>query len=330
MAGILSPLTIYEVIAVAFVFCILPGLPASIRALKTPPARDADNGPFVSGLSGFCLMYFAALSAIIPALATIWCTARLMGYGPNVFGTLPNGELLFWTLVVPYLWLQSRTIMRLHGFWRRCRYLGLLIVLPLLAQALAWFALDAARAHGVGDNNALAVANNWLGLLSIGMLPYAMPAIHKHMLAPVFTWTGGLAPDRWRGIFVAIGNSLFAVALVGILVLFGVALRTTYARQQGVGARAHPGFATAGLPHNCLGYYPAISQRQQEVGTTTLTFHITTAGTVKDVAVVRSSGYDRLDQAAMACVAPWRYKPAVRNGRNVEVPWKVQIVWNLR
>ena len=330
MTGFLSPLTIYAAIAVAFVFCILPGLPAAIRALKTPPPPNADRGPFVSGLSGFCLMYVVGLSAIMPAYATIWFTARLMGFGPNVFGMLPNANLLFWTLAVPYLWLQSRTIMGLRGFWVRCRYLGVLIVLPLFALALSWLTLDAARAHGIADRYALAIAYNWLGLISIGMLPYAIPALHKRVLAPAFTRMSSLAPDRWRRSVLVVGNALFAVALAGLVVLFFVVLRTTHARQEEIGMRTQRVYSTVGPPHVCLGYYPAISLRQHEVGSTVLGFHITTAGSVKDISVVRSSGYDRLDQAAMACVAPWRYKPVVRNGRIVEVPWKVQIVWNMR
>ncbi len=330
MTGFLTPQTVCAVFAVALIFCVLPGLSAAIRALKTPPAPDAGSGPFVSGLSGFCLMYFVALSAFLPALAVIGFTARLMGFGPNVFGTLPNANLLFWTLVAPYLWFQSRYIMGLRRFWMRCRYLGMLVVLPLFVLALAWLVLDAARAHGVVDNDALAIANQWASLLSIGILPYGMPAIHKHLLAPVFTWMGTLAPDPQRGIVIAIGNVLFAITLVGLFVFFCFVLRTTYARLEGIGTRTHAGFSNVGFPHNCLGYYPAISLQRHEMGTTTLAFHITTAGSVKDVSVVRSSGHDRLDQAAMTCVTSWRYKPAVKNGQSAEVPWKVQIVWNLQ
>ena len=132
------------------------------------------------------------------------------------------------------------------------------------------------------------------------------------------------------GVAVRIGNALFAVTVVALFALFGSVQRTIGAHQSDPGIATHTKFTSVGPPHVCQGDYPALSLRLGEQGTTVLSFHITAAGGVKDVSVVQSSGSDRLDLAAVTCVTRWSYVPANRNGRNLETPWKVKIVWNLR
>jgi len=87
--------------------------------------------------------------------------------------------------------------------------------------------------------------------------------------------------------------------------------------------------ASIGRPHQCMQDYPAISQRLNEEGVTTLSFHIMTDGSVSNVAVAKSSGHDRLDQAAVSCAQSWHYKPAMQNGAPVEVPWQTAVKWQL-
>ena len=48
-------------------------------------------------------------------------------------------------------------------------------------------------------------------------------------------------------------------------------------------------------------------------------------GRVEDALVVRSSGDERLDQAAEAAVRRWRYRPARRDGHPVEAVDYVQV-----
>jgi protein TonB len=51
-------------------------------------------------------------------------------------------------------------------------------------------------------------------------------------------------------------------------------------------------------------------------GTVTLSISVSASGTVTDATVVKSSGNDELDQAAIQWVkSHWRYKPAIRNGQ---------------
>ncbi|HWA88997.1 MAG TPA: TonB family protein [Rhizomicrobium sp.] len=86
---------------------------------------------------------------------------------------------------------------------------------------------------------------------------------------------------------------------------------------------------SVGRAHTCLQNYPEVSVRLNEEGTTTLSFKVTTEGTVTDVSVAKSSGSDRLDNAAVACAAKWHYKPATNDGTPVETPWQANVQWKL-
>jgi periplasmic protein TonB len=88
--------------------------------------------------------------------------------------------------------------------------------------------------------------------------------------------------------------------------------------------------ASIGKKHYCGDdYYPAISKRLGEQGTTTIGFTITADGNVENVHVVNSSGSERLDNAAVECAKPWRYKAAIESGRPVAVPWSAKVQWIL-
>jgi protein TonB len=61
--------------------------------------------------------------------------------------------------------------------------------------------------------------------------------------------------------------------------------------------------------------YPTLDRRLNHEGTVTLALSIGADGSVNDAKVATSSGYDGLDQAAIAWVkAHWRYKPATKGG----------------
>jgi len=64
--------------------------------------------------------------------------------------------------------------------------------------------------------------------------------------------------------------------------------------------------------------YPPESMLAQEQGIAALRFVVTEDGSIDDIQVVRSSGFSRLDQAAVTMVqSRWRYQPATANGRPV-------------
>ncbi len=77
--------------------------------------------------------------------------------------------------------------------------------------------------------------------------------------------------------------------------------------------------------------YPTISQRLGEQGTTTMQVAISTEGSVTGCKVIKSSGSERLDNAACTYVqGHWRWKPPTREGQAVAVNTDVNVVWNLK
>ncbi len=77
--------------------------------------------------------------------------------------------------------------------------------------------------------------------------------------------------------------------------------------------------------------YPPIEARLGHQGTVVLRLTISAQGTVVEAAVVRSCGFERLDEAARAWVlAHWRYRPAVRGGVAVPSGGNVSVTFDLR
>ncbi|MCC6409103.1 MAG: energy transducer TonB [Planctomycetes bacterium] len=60
--------------------------------------------------------------------------------------------------------------------------------------------------------------------------------------------------------------------------------------------------------------YPKLSRRLNEEGSVVLRVAVDATGVVTDVRVQTSSGFPRLDEAAIAAVKLWRYTPATRAG----------------
>lgn len=63
--------------------------------------------------------------------------------------------------------------------------------------------------------------------------------------------------------------------------------------------------------------YPALSKRLGEEGKLVLRVELDEKGRVNVAQVVNSSGFKRLDEAAMAAVKTWRCNPPTRNGQPV-------------
>ena len=77
--------------------------------------------------------------------------------------------------------------------------------------------------------------------------------------------------------------------------------------------------------------YPLLALRLAEEGSARLHLTISAQGVVTDAAVVRSSGYDDLDQAARNwIIAHWRYRPATRGGVAVASTGDVQVRFDLK
>ncbi len=99
------------------------------------------------------------------------------------------------------------------------------------------------------------------------------------------------------------------------------------ASQEAAGRPLYP--VAVGKPHVCIEYYPVEAVRNGVQGMTTVGFTITTQGTTANVHVSVSSGDKLLDDAALTCASTWLYKPAMKDGQPVAVPWKADVRWAL-
>ncbi len=63
--------------------------------------------------------------------------------------------------------------------------------------------------------------------------------------------------------------------------------------------------------------YPAISRRMGEEGKLVLRVELDENGRIDSARVINSSGYDRLDKAALDAVRSWRCRPSTRGGQPV-------------
>lgn len=63
--------------------------------------------------------------------------------------------------------------------------------------------------------------------------------------------------------------------------------------------------------------YPMDSRRAREQGTVVLSVLLSAEGRVSDIGVARSSGFPRLDRAALDAVRDWRWSPLMRDGNPV-------------
>ena len=67
--------------------------------------------------------------------------------------------------------------------------------------------------------------------------------------------------------------------------------------------------------HNPPPAYPRMSRRMGEQGTVLLRVFISTEGRAEKAEIRTSSGYARLDEAALETVQRWRYVPGKRAGQ---------------
>jgi TonB family protein len=63
-------------------------------------------------------------------------------------------------------------------------------------------------------------------------------------------------------------------------------------------------------------------------GVTLLKMQIGVDGAPRDISVEKSSGDAEMDKLAVACVADWKYRPAIQDGRPVAAAWYTRVAWN--
>lgn len=317
-------------VAIDLVRRVLRLVAGGARRFWFGPDADAQKSSIGVELLSYLLFPVLAFIAFVPSLVVIVATATLMGFDPNVkLSMLAHGMALLWALTFLFLWVQIWHLMRLPGFWRRVRYLLLLIALPLLVQILIWLFLDLLFRFHLANSEDLKIASRLGHLFSMGFFPFLVPVLHARALVPVFTSIMESTKKRWRAAATGVASAALVAVLVGIFMWFGQASRTSLFAQNEPGPSAASAPAAIGVPHTCLNYYPPLSLRLHETGTAVLAFRITTSGTVRDIAIVQSTGSPRLDLASVMCATHWTYRPATVNGQKVEAPWRAQVVWKM-
>ena len=81
--------------------------------------------------------------------------------------------------------------------------------------------------------------------------------------------------------------------------------------------------------NTCKPEYPPKSLRNEETGTSVISFLIGVDGRVIDSKVTKSSGFRDLDRAAQSALGKCQFKPAMVDGRPEQQWIPVQYVWNL-
>lgn len=75
--------------------------------------------------------------------------------------------------------------------------------------------------------------------------------------------------------------------------------------------------------------YPPASRRAGEEGTGVFRVLVDANGRPLDVQVLKSSGFPRLDEAAVTAIHKWRFRAAVANGQAVQSWTRVQVQFKL-
>lgn len=75
--------------------------------------------------------------------------------------------------------------------------------------------------------------------------------------------------------------------------------------------------------------YPPASRRLDEHGVVRLRILVDERGRPREVQIAKSSGFDRLDEAAVTAVRRWQFSPAMRESRAVTAWTQVNVLFQL-
>ena len=81
--------------------------------------------------------------------------------------------------------------------------------------------------------------------------------------------------------------------------------------------------------NQCRPAYPRAAVEKRQEGTVKMQFTVGANGKLVGSAVVKSSGYRELDQAALQALIHCRFKPAYREGKPVQAGFFLEYRWQL-
>jgi protein TonB len=91
-----------------------------------------------------------------------------------------------------------------------------------------------------------------------------------------------------------------------------------------------PNIDDASQLNNIPPSYPRLSKRRREEGLVILELLVLEDGSVAEIIVETSSGFPRLDKAALIAVSKWRYTPATRHGETIAYRYKQPIEFAMK
>jgi len=89
-----------------------------------------------------------------------------------------------------------------------------------------------------------------------------------------------------------------------------------------------PSADAAGL-NNKAPIYPVISRKRKEHGTVWLLLLVSKDGAVTELKLQKSSGFQRLDQAALQAVKHWKFQPARKQGQPIDYWYELPLKFSL-
>ena len=109
-------------------------------------------------------------------------------------------------------------------------------------------------------------------------------------------------------------NYLLKNLLLSTVIVFTVGMNGAWAQERYV--KQTPATFTSNT--NIKPSYPPMSKRLSEQGTVVLRVLVKSDGTAGTIEIKSSSGFPRLDQAAIDAVKTWRFNPATNDGKPVD------------
>lgn len=90
-----------------------------------------------------------------------------------------------------------------------------------------------------------------------------------------------------------------------------------------------PSADAAGL-NNKAPVYPMLSRKRKEQGTVWLLLLVSKEGMVTELKLKKTSGFDRLDQAALQAVKKWKFQPARKQGQAIDYWYELPLKFSLQ
>lgn len=81
--------------------------------------------------------------------------------------------------------------------------------------------------------------------------------------------------------------------------------------------------------NNTAPAYPPTSRKKREQGVVWLEVHVGVQGELLEIKLKTSSGFSRLDDAALRAVKQWRFQPALRDGKAVDAWYDLPVRFSL-